>query len=117
MGVAVPLGIQRGQTPPLEAYRKAFATDPTSAFGGIIAFNRPLDGEAAAAVAQQFVEVVIAPEVTVDARAVLAQKTNVRVLEAPLAPSANDLDYKRVGGGLLVQTPDTLNVTAQQLKV
>ena len=101
----------------LDAYRKAHATDPTSAFGGIIAFNRPLDGETAAAVTQQFVELVIAPEVTESARKVLAQKTNVRVLEVPLAPGANDLDYKRVGGGLLVQTPDTLNVGPEQLKL
>lgn len=101
----------------LEAYRKAFATDPTSAFGGIIAFNRPLDGETAAAVSQQFVEVVIAPEITAAACAALAQKTNVRVLEVPLVPGANDLDYKRVGGGLLVQTPDTLNVSRGELKI
>ncbi|HEY9446681.1 MAG TPA: bifunctional phosphoribosylaminoimidazolecarboxamide formyltransferase/IMP cyclohydrolase, partial [Burkholderiales bacterium] len=102
---------------PLEAYRKAHATDPTSAFGGIIAFNCTLDADAASAVTQQFAEVLIAPEVTAAARAVLAQKTNVRVLEVPLAAGANQWDYKRVGGGLLVQTPDTLNVKADALKV
>jgi len=113
---ANPCGVAIAATG-LDAYRKAHATDPTSAFGGIIAFNRPLDGETAAAVTQQFVELVIAPEVTESARKVLAQKTNVRVLEVPLAPGANDLDYKRVGGGLLVQTPDTLNVGPEQLKL
>jgi phosphoribosylaminoimidazolecarboxamide formyltransferase/IMP cyclohydrolase len=100
-----------------EAYRKAFATDPTSAFGGIIAFNRELDGAAAQAVAQQFVEVVIAPGVAPEAKQALAGKTNVRVLEIPLAPGANDYDFKRVGGGLLVQTPDTATVSAVGLKI
>ena len=99
-----------------QAYRKAFATDPTSAFGGIIAFNRELDGEAARALAQQFVEVVVAPGMTADAAAALAGKANVRVLEVPLARGANELDLKRVGGGLLVQTPDAAGVSAAQLK-
>jgi phosphoribosylaminoimidazolecarboxamide formyltransferase/IMP cyclohydrolase len=100
-----------------EAYRKAFATDPTSAFGGIIAVNRPLDGPAAQALTQQFVEVVIAPGVTPAAARALAAKANVRVLEVPLAPGANQYDFKRVGGGLLVQTPDTAAMTAAGLKI
>jgi phosphoribosylaminoimidazolecarboxamide formyltransferase/IMP cyclohydrolase len=100
-----------------EAYRKAFATDPTSAFGGIIAVNRPLDGAAAQALTRQFVEVVIAPGVTPEAAQALAAKTNVRVLEVPLAPGANEYDFKRVGGGLLVQTPDAATVTVAGLKV
>ncbi len=99
------------------AYAKAFATDPTSAFGGIIAVNRALDANAARAIAGQFVEVVIAPQVTPEALAVFAAKENIRVLEVPLAPGANAFDIKRVGGGLLVQTPDGLNVSATQLKV
>jgi phosphoribosylaminoimidazolecarboxamide formyltransferase/IMP cyclohydrolase len=99
-----------------EAYRKAFATDPTSAFGGIIAFNRELDGQAARALAQQFVEVVVAPGMTPEAAAALAGKANVRVLEVALARGANELDLKRVGGGLLVQTPDTAGVSAAELK-
>jgi len=99
-----------------EAYRKAFATDPTSAFGGIIAFNREIDGPAAQAVTQQFVEVVIAPGITPDAMRQFAAKTNVRVLEVPLAPGANVFDFKRVGGGLLVQTPDAAGVGAAALK-
>jgi phosphoribosylaminoimidazolecarboxamide formyltransferase / IMP cyclohydrolase len=101
----------------LAAYRRAFGTDPTSAFGGIIAFNRPLDGAAAKAVAQQFVEVVIAPEVGADAKAVFAAKTNIRVLELPLGAGENRYDFKRVGGGLLVQTPDTTNVSVADMKV
>jgi phosphoribosylaminoimidazolecarboxamide formyltransferase/IMP cyclohydrolase len=109
-GVAVADG-------PLEAYRRAFKTDPTSAFGGIIAFNREIDGETAAAVSQQFVEVLIAPGVNPEARKVLAGKTNVRVLEVAIAPGANALDSKRVGGGLLVQGPDALNVQAADLRV
>jgi phosphoribosylaminoimidazolecarboxamide formyltransferase/IMP cyclohydrolase len=99
------------------AYDKAFATDPTSAFGGIIAVNRELDAAATQAITKQFVEVIIAPRVLPDALPVLAQKANIRVLEVPLADGANAFDMKRVGGGLLLQTPDTLNVTPAQLKV
>ena len=102
---------------PLEAYRLAFATDPTSAFGGIIAFNREVDADAAQAVAGQFVEVLIAPKVTAAAIEVLAKKGNVRVLEVPLAAGANAFDTKRVGGGMLVQSPDGFNITANDLRV
>jgi phosphoribosylaminoimidazolecarboxamide formyltransferase/IMP cyclohydrolase len=101
----------------LTAYRRAFSTDPTSAFGGIIAFNRELDSAVAEAVIQQFVEVVVAPKVSGSARALFATKANVRVLEVPLADGSNQFDLKRVGGGLLVQTPDTLNISAANLKV
>jgi phosphoribosylaminoimidazolecarboxamide formyltransferase/IMP cyclohydrolase len=101
----------------LEAYQRALRTDPTSAFGGIIALNRVLDGATAAAVAQQFVEVLIAPEVSADARKILASRQNVRVLEVALEAGGNALDVKRVGGGLLVQSPDARNVAAAQLKV
>jgi len=99
------------------AYDKAFATDPTSAFGGIIAVNRALDAAAAQAITRQFVEVIIAPRVMPDALPVLAQKANIRVLEVPLEEGANAFDMKRVGGGLLLQTPDTVNVAPAQLKV
>ena len=109
-GVAVAAGA-------LDAYRRAFATDPTSAFGGIIAFNRELDAATAAAVAEQFVEVLLAPQVSAAARAVLAKKENVRVLEVPLAVGANAFEMKRVGGGLLVQSPDNFCVNASDLKV
>ncbi|HYQ98890.1 MAG TPA: bifunctional phosphoribosylaminoimidazolecarboxamide formyltransferase/IMP cyclohydrolase [Casimicrobiaceae bacterium] len=113
---ANPCGVAQAATP-LDAYRLAFETDPTSAFGGIIAFNRALDGATAEAVAKQFVEVVIAPAVAAEARAVFASKTNVRVLEVPLAHEAQTYDFKRVGGGLLVQTPDARNVTPGELRV
>jgi len=101
----------------LQAYRLAFATDPTSAFGGIIAFNRELDAQTAAAVIQQFVEVLIAPAIGTEALKVLSQKTNIRVLQLALEKGANQQDFKRVGGGLLVQTPDNLNIGESQLKV
>jgi phosphoribosylaminoimidazolecarboxamide formyltransferase/IMP cyclohydrolase len=100
-----------------QAYAKAFQTDPTSAFGGIIAFNAPLDGATADAVAKQFVEVLIAPEITPEARAVFAVKPNVRLLEVPLARTTNALDFKRVGGGVLLQSADARNVGRADLRV
>jgi phosphoribosylaminoimidazolecarboxamide formyltransferase/IMP cyclohydrolase len=101
----------------LECYRRAFATDPTSAFGGIIAFNREVDAAAAEAVGTQFVEVLIAPGYTPEALAVIARKANVRVLAIAPGDAANPWDLKRVGGGLLVQTPDVRNVHAGELRV
>jgi len=104
----------------LSAYQNALATDPTSAFGGIIAFNRPVDAATLETVSAQFVEVVIAPGYTADALAVIAKKVNVRVLEVPLPAGgvvANAWDMKRVGGGFLVQSPDARNVAASELKV
>ncbi len=103
----------------LEAYRRAFATDPTSAFGGIIAFNRPLTGDTLEAVLdQQFVEVVIAPEVDDAAVAAARRKKNVRLLACgPLGPGGRGLEYKRVGGGLLVQTADELCLDEAALRV
>ncbi|MFN0162940.1 MAG: bifunctional phosphoribosylaminoimidazolecarboxamide formyltransferase/IMP cyclohydrolase [Burkholderiales bacterium] len=100
-----------------DAYTKAFKTDPTSAFGGIIAFNGPLNGAAASAVAKQFVEVVIATDYDAAAREVFAAKGNVRLLRVSLASTANRLDMKRVGGGLLVQSPDSTNVSQADLRV
>jgi phosphoribosylaminoimidazolecarboxamide formyltransferase/IMP cyclohydrolase len=99
----------------LDAYQRAFSTDPTSAFGGILAFNRGLDEPTAAALIQHFVEVVIAPALSDQAASVLATKTNLRVLTVAAEAGNNDLDYKRVGGGLLVQTPDRLNIGASDL--
>ncbi|SEP39560.1 bifunctional phosphoribosylaminoimidazolecarboxamide formyltransferase/IMP cyclohydrolase [Nitrosovibrio sp. Nv6] len=113
---ANPCGVAVADTP-LAAYELAFATDPTSAFGGIIAFNRVLDGAAAESVIKQFVEVIIAPQLTDEAQQILARKTNVRVLILPFQSGSNTFDFRRVGGGLLVQTPDNLNVTAAQLKI
>ncbi len=91
-----------------QAYDLAFATDPESAFGGIIAFNRELDGDTAAAICErQFVEVIIAPAVSAEAAAVVAAKKNVRLLSCgQWTTSGPALDYKRVNGGLLVQDRD-----------
>jgi phosphoribosylaminoimidazolecarboxamide formyltransferase / IMP cyclohydrolase len=100
---------------PHTAYLRALETDPTSAFGGIIAFNREVDGATAASVAKQFVEVVIAPGFTVEALAIFANKQNVRVIQIALGKGNNKFDMKRVGGGLLVQTTDNFDVA--QLKV
>jgi phosphoribosylaminoimidazolecarboxamide formyltransferase/IMP cyclohydrolase len=105
---------------PFEAYRAAFATDPTSAFGGIIAFNRSIDAATLEAVAAQFVEVLIAPSYTEDALSVIARKANVRVLAIALPEDGgahNALDVKTVGGGFLVQSTDLQRVTANDLKV
>jgi phosphoribosylaminoimidazolecarboxamide formyltransferase/IMP cyclohydrolase len=101
----------------LEAYRKAFKTDPTSAFGGIIAFNRPVDAAMAEAVSDQFLEVLLAPAYDGAALALLAKKKNVRVLEVPTGAGHNVFDVKRVGGGWLVQTPDAHTVAPDALKV
>ena len=100
-----------------DAYAKAFKTDPTSAFGGIIAFNREVDEAAAQAVSKQFVEVLIAPSFSDAARAVFAAKQNVRLLDIPLGDGHNTFDFKRVGGGLLVQSLDAKNVQPHELRV
>ncbi len=102
---ANPCGVALGESP-LEAYARAFATDTTSAFGGIIAFNRAVDLAAAEAVTGQFAEVVIAPAYSPEALERFRTKGNVRVLEVALAGGANAWEYKRVGGGLLMQSPD-----------
>jgi phosphoribosylaminoimidazolecarboxamide formyltransferase / IMP cyclohydrolase len=111
-GVALGAGL-------LDAYDQAYATDPTSAFGGIIAFNRELDETTAAAIIErQFVEVIVAPSINPAASAILAGKTNVRVLACgnwqQRLPS---LDFKRVKGGLLVQDADQGMVNEDELKV
>ncbi|MDQ5769909.1 bifunctional phosphoribosylaminoimidazolecarboxamide formyltransferase/IMP cyclohydrolase [Thiothrix subterranea] len=105
---ANPCGVAIGANL-LEAYNRAYSTDPESAFGGIIAFNQPLDGETAKVIVdRQFVEVIIAPGVSPEAVAVVAAKKNVRLLTVDQWGSevANRLDFKRVNGGLLVQTAD-----------
>jgi phosphoribosylaminoimidazolecarboxamide formyltransferase / IMP cyclohydrolase len=113
---ANPCGVATGSDA-LDAYRLAFETDPTSAFGGIIAFNQPLDGKAAEQVARQFVEVVIAPGYSADALQVFSAKQNVRLLEIALARASNRIDIKRVGGGVLVQSPDERDLTLDDLRV
>jgi len=113
---ANPCGVAMGATP-LEAYKKAFTTDPTSAFGGIIAFNCEVDVAAAEAVSAQFLEVLIAPSYSAEALALLTAKKNVRVLTCPMGSVEGALDYKRVGGGLLVQSTDTARIAVADLKV
>ena len=101
----------------LAAYRKAFKTDPVSAFGGILAFNRALDRETVEAIGQQFAEVIIAPRVEPEARELLATKQNLRVLEVPISHVAQAHDFKRVGGGLLVQSTDAATARPADMKV
>ncbi|OBX05708.1 bifunctional phosphoribosylaminoimidazolecarboxamide formyltransferase/IMP cyclohydrolase [Gallibacterium genomosp. 3] len=115
---ANPCGVALGKDL-LEAYNRAYQTDPTSAFGGIIAFNRELDAETAKAIIdRQFVEVIIAPIVSTTAKEVLKAKKNVRVLECGEWQQRQPrLDFKRVNGGLLVQEADLGMVELADLKV
>ena len=101
-----------------EAYEAAFATDPTSAFGGILAFNQPLDAATVKMILdRQFVEVLIAPDYDAGALEYAAKKANVRVLRIPHGDGRNNFDVKRVGSGLLMQTSDNREVTRDELKV
>ena len=114
-----PCGVALGADN-LEAYQAAYACDPTSAFGGIIAFNQALDGATAAAIlAQQFVEVVLAPEIDMDAQAAFTKKPNVRVLATGAWPeqAAPARELKRVAGGYLVQDTDRDTLLLTDLKV
>lgn len=121
---ANPCGVALGKDA-LEAYSKAFQTDPTSAFGGIIAFNTTLDKAAAEAVSKQFVEVLIAPDYTAEALAIFSAKANVRVLKIALpeggdnawAQGRNSHDTKRIGSGLLIQTADNHEININDLKI
>ena len=121
---ANPCGVALG-TDALAAYRKAWQTDPTSAFGGIIAFNCTVDGAAAELIAQQFVEVLLAPAFSPEALAVFQAKANVRLLQVALPPGGasawaqgrNAVDAKRVGSGLLLQTADNHELTVADLRV
>ncbi|TXJ16467.1 MAG: bifunctional phosphoribosylaminoimidazolecarboxamide formyltransferase/IMP cyclohydrolase, partial [Alicycliphilus sp.] len=122
---ANPCGVAVG-TSALEAYSKAFQTDPTSAFGGIIALNRAVDGAAAQKIAQQFVEVLMAPDFTPEALEVFKAKANVRLMKiaipAPGGATAweqgrNAMDAKRIGSGLLLQTADNHELQLPDVKV
>jgi len=115
---ANPCGVATGAST-LEAYEKAFATDPESAFGGIIAFNRALDEATAKAIVdRQFVEVIIAPSVDESALPILAQKTNVRVLTTSgWEATAPALDIKQVNGGILLQDRDLGLITEADVRV
>jgi len=116
---ANPCGVALGANA-AEAYAKAFKTDPTSAYGGIIAFNCPLDAAGAALVAKQFVEVLMAPSFTPEALALFAAKPNTRVLQIALPADGsrgrNAQDVKRVSSGLLVQSADNREMTRAELK-
>jgi phosphoribosylaminoimidazolecarboxamide formyltransferase/IMP cyclohydrolase len=113
-----PCGAALGDTP-LEAFQRALACDPVSAFGGVIAFNRPLDGETARTIAESFYEGVIAPEFSEDAREGLARKKKLRLLETgDLAGFARDgRDFRRISGGLLVQDWDRSVEVVRECKV
>ncbi|MGY0600177.1 bifunctional phosphoribosylaminoimidazolecarboxamide formyltransferase/IMP cyclohydrolase [Vibrio sp. JZG10] len=115
---ANPCGVALGKDI-LEAYNRAYQTDPTSAFGGIIAFNQELDAETASAIVErQFVEVIIAPSVSAEAIEVVAAKKNVRLLECgEWTTKTTGFDVKRVNGGLLVQDRDQGMVSLDDLKV
>jgi phosphoribosylaminoimidazolecarboxamide formyltransferase/IMP cyclohydrolase len=111
-----PAGAAIGDTVE-EAYRRALACDPISAFGGIVAFNAPVDEAAAKAVTEIFVEVIIAPDFDEDAIEVLKTKKNLRVLRAGEPRPAHGFDYKHISGGLLMQTRDTHQMNQEDLKV
>ena len=123
---ANPCGVALGKDP-LQAYQKAFATDPTSSFGGIIAFNREVDlATADCIINNQFVEVVIAPQFSKEACECFAAKKNVRLLahpqsqdnlEQPVRELFSNWDLKRTSGGLLVQTLDNLQISAKDLQI
>ena len=128
---ANPCGVAIGADA-LQAYSKAFQTDPTSAFGGIIAFNRTVDASAAQAVSKQFVEVLMAPDFTPEALELFKSKANVRILQIAMPTSygtaglaqrtdwdngRNAMDVKRVGSGLLMQTADNRELTVGELRV
>jgi phosphoribosylaminoimidazolecarboxamide formyltransferase/IMP cyclohydrolase len=111
-----PAGVGTGATAE-ESYRRALETDPVSAFGGIVAFNRTVDERAARAVSEIFTEVVVAPGFDEAAVEVLKSKKNLRVLRAGDVKSPEGLDFKRITGGVLVQTRDTHRLKREDLKV
>jgi phosphoribosylaminoimidazolecarboxamide formyltransferase/IMP cyclohydrolase len=111
-----PAGVALGATVE-EAYRRTLATDPTSAFGGIVAFNREVDELAARAVTEIFTEVVVAPGFDAAALEVLRSKKNLRVLRVGEARATTGLEYRQIGGGMLVQTRDTHQLARDDLKV
>jgi phosphoribosylaminoimidazolecarboxamide formyltransferase/IMP cyclohydrolase len=115
---ANPCGVAIGETL-AQAYRRAFACDPVSAYGGIVAVNRPLDAATAAAIGEQFVEVVIAPHIGSAARELLAAKKNLRLLEAGGLPDPDEasLILRSLGAGYLLQTRDNARVGRNMLKV
>jgi phosphoribosylaminoimidazolecarboxamide formyltransferase/IMP cyclohydrolase len=100
-----------------EAYRRALATDPISAFGGIVAFNQAVDAEVAASVNEVFTEVVIAPDFAADALEIFKKKKNLRVLRVQKNENQASLEYKQISGGFLVQDRDVLKISAEDLRI
>jgi phosphoribosylaminoimidazolecarboxamide formyltransferase / IMP cyclohydrolase len=111
-----PSGVGTGATN-LEAYKRALATDPVSAFGGIVAFNQTVDSEAAKAVNKVFTEVVIAPEFDDAALEIFKSKKNLRVLKVSKTENSNPFEYRTISGGMLVQNRDILTIGVDNLKV
>ncbi|HLE63248.1 MAG TPA: bifunctional phosphoribosylaminoimidazolecarboxamide formyltransferase/IMP cyclohydrolase, partial [Pyrinomonadaceae bacterium] len=111
-----PAGVGLGATAE-EAYRKALATDPVSAFGGIVAFNRSVDESAARALIEIFTEVIIAPDFAPKAIDILRSKKNLRVLRGAAIASGVKLEYKQISGGMLVQTRDAHRLKPEEMKV
>ena len=113
---ANPCGVCSADTN-LLAYQGAFSTDPTSSFGGIISFNKKVDEQTAELIIKQFSEVIIAPDYSEEALSVFNKKINIRVLKVPLFETNNQLDYKKIGGGWLVQTIDKHALNINECKV
>jgi phosphoribosylaminoimidazolecarboxamide formyltransferase/IMP cyclohydrolase len=111
-----PAGVALGNSVE-DVYRRALATDPTSAFGGIVSFNRKVDEGAARAVVEIFTEVIVAPDYEATALEVLKTKKNLRVLQIESTEQPRGLEYKQISGGMLVQTRDTQQVKREDLKV
>lgn len=115
---ANPCGVALADSP-REAYQRAFQTDPTSAFGGILALNREIDLACAQAIGQQFAEVILAPGFSQEALGFFSQKANLRLLKIPPGPAENlalGLDVKRISGGILLQTPDWNRLTLKDMR-
>jgi phosphoribosylaminoimidazolecarboxamide formyltransferase/IMP cyclohydrolase len=111
-----PSGVGAGENNE-EAYRRALATDPVSAFGGIVAFNRTVDAQVAESVNEIFTEVVIAPEFDREALEIFEKKKNLRVLRVKKSTAENRLEYRTISGGMLVQNRDDLRITKEDLKI
>jgi phosphoribosylaminoimidazolecarboxamide formyltransferase/IMP cyclohydrolase len=111
-----PCGLALGKDT-LDAYQKAYAADPVSIYGGIVACNRTVDAAAAEAMSQTFLEVIVAPEFTSEALAILTRKASLRLLQMPMPPLGGWLDMKRIPGGLLVQEADLVDLDEATLQV
>ena len=114
--IQIRLELEREKTAE-QAYRKALATDPLSAFGGVVAFNRAVDEQAAKALTEIFTEVVIAPDYDAEALDVLRAKKNLRVLRMDYTNDVGGVEFRQISGGLLLQTRDDHQLTRDNLKV